>query len=744
MKVNVQTNSKRKIIALVLLPAFLIYGNIAGAIAGTSDELREEFHQTYPLSAEGRVALHNVSGTVRITGWDRNEVRVDAVKRAERRERLSEAEIKVESTADSIRIWTKYPDDNVTISSKKDRSNDWASVDYTLTLPRTARLDSIALVSGSLEITGITGDVRASTVSGKLKASGLAGEARLSTVSGTLDATFDRLTETKPITLSSVNGAILMTLPSDSQAQLRANTLSGPITSDFGLDAQQTGYVGHQLYGQLGKGGVSIRLHSVNGSIGIRHANDSKPLSPATSLSSKKETDPSVQKVKTRRVQSEAVTKARQKMIEARETLRQAQRKAATSERAQPNRSVIEAQRSVDQALAQLQRTQSQANSEAQRAAIQALAEAQSKLRVASAELARTKTETNSETARQQAQALAEAQRQMAQAEADLQRVIREEVARNSSENAIEVVKAHNELIRVQREMQQRAVRDLREKKVLQTEEQIKAREVAREKMRAQVRATNIGGLKFNNTESKSFSVSAKPRVTIGTFDGRITIHAWDKNEVTYTATKRTFEENTLKGISLKAEQNGSDVSIQASLGDAYVHRVAGVKSVNAYTSIEVYVPRNAIIHASTSEGGMIVDGVTGEVDLRNSAGSITVNNCKGRLSINGGSGRVSVNDFDGELDARASNGGLHLGGHFTRLSAQTNNEPITLAVSPDTNAVIEADAAYVSNEGLQTSEEGGSSQRVKRFKVGKGGPVFTLRAGESRIYLRPTGRGPM
>src|SRR6266568_1860251 len=113
---------------------------------------------------------------------------------------------KLKSTADSIRIWTKYPDDNVTISGKKDRSNDWASVDYTVTVPRTARLDSIALVSGALEITGITGDVRASTVSGKLKASGLAGEARLSTVSGTLDATFDRLTETKPITLSSVNG----------------------------------------------------------------------------------------------------------------------------------------------------------------------------------------------------------------------------------------------------------------------------------------------------------------------------------------------------------------------------------------------------------------------------------------------------------------------------------------------------------------------------------------------------------
>ena len=746
MKIEIHHRERRLLGLLLIVLATALYGAVSVAIADTPDELREEFHQTYPLAANGRVSLHNISGAVRITGWDRNEVRVDAVKRAERRERLAEVEIKVESTADSIRIWTKYPDDNFRISkNEKDRYDNRASVDYTVSVPRGARIDSVELVSGSLEITGIAGDVRASTVSGHLKANGLAGETKLSTVSAPLEVTFDRLTDTKPVTLNSVSGGIVVTLPSDAQAQLRANTLSGAIANEFGLEARRGSYVGHELYGQLGKGGASIRLNNVSGSITIRHAGDGKPLSSATSLLSKKETESFVEKVKVRRQSSEALIKAQREAAQARAELRRVERQAGLADRVPTKRALIEAQHNVAQAQAELQRTQSEANSEAQRAALQALAEAQRKLAEASADLARTQTEKNSEAARQQAQALAEAQRKVTQAQADVQRLQREELGRQLGENAREVDKARNELQRIQREMRVKVQRDLREKTRLKTDEQRKANEAAREKLREQLNASKLGGLRFRDSESKTFTVTGRPRINVGTFDGRITIHAWDKNEVAYTATKRAFEENTLKGISLRSEQNGSDVSIIASLGDAYVHRVAGMKSVNAYAGMEVYAPRNASIHASTSEGGMEVDGIAGDLDLRNSAGSIIVNNCKGRLTVNAGSGRVQVNDFDGELDARTGmSGGLHLSGHFTRLTAQTNNEPIYLALSPDTNAVIEADAVSVVNEGLQASEETGSSQRVKRFRVGKGGPLFTLRAGESRIYLRPTGRGPM
>src|SRR5918992_435979 len=75
----------------------------------TRGELTEEFHQTYQLAPGGRVHLENINGDVRVRGWDRNEVKVDAVKYAHTRERLEEARIEVDATAQSVHIETRYP-----------------------------------------------------------------------------------------------------------------------------------------------------------------------------------------------------------------------------------------------------------------------------------------------------------------------------------------------------------------------------------------------------------------------------------------------------------------------------------------------------------------------------------------------------------------------------------------------------------------------------------------------------------
>jgi DUF4097 and DUF4098 domain-containing protein YvlB len=236
-----------------------------------SQELTEEFHQMYPLSATGRVSIENINGDVRIAVWDQNTVKVDAVKRAYKLERLNEAKVDVSSTADSIRIKTQYPEGNQTFTSREPgRNNNPASVEYLLTIPRKARIDSADLVNGSLEIEGAEGDVKAACVNGELKARGLTGEVKLSTVNGAVEATIVRLDEAKMTSLNSVNGSIVLIIPSNSNAQVRASTVHGGITNDFGLQVNNGEYVGHDLSGQIGTGGPRIRLSNVNGSIAIK------------------------------------------------------------------------------------------------------------------------------------------------------------------------------------------------------------------------------------------------------------------------------------------------------------------------------------------------------------------------------------------------------------------------------------------------------------------------------------------
>src|ERR1035438_539320 len=76
----------------------------------------EEFHQTYALTADGRVELDNINGAVHISTWERNEVKVDAVKYADSKERLEQARIDIDSGNDHLSIRTKYPDHDLTFN----------------------------------------------------------------------------------------------------------------------------------------------------------------------------------------------------------------------------------------------------------------------------------------------------------------------------------------------------------------------------------------------------------------------------------------------------------------------------------------------------------------------------------------------------------------------------------------------------------------------------------------------------
>src|SRR6266403_1319170 len=143
-----------------------------------TQEITEEFHQTYPLNANGRLSIENINGGVRISVWDQNEVKVDAVKRAYTKERLDEAKIDVSATADSVRIRTEYPNRNQSFNDGEQRRHNPAELEYTLTIPRKARIDSADLVNGSLEIEGAEGDVKAACVNGRLKARGLTGDVK--------------------------------------------------------------------------------------------------------------------------------------------------------------------------------------------------------------------------------------------------------------------------------------------------------------------------------------------------------------------------------------------------------------------------------------------------------------------------------------------------------------------------------------------------------------------------------------
>ena len=256
----------------------LILGLILGTLAAlafstraSAQDLREEFHQTYPIAANGTVSLRNPSGNVHISTWNQNAVKVDAVKTAYSQERLQEAKIVVENTTDRVVIRTKYPDRNWDDGdSNGSEGIKLATVEYTLTIPANASLDEVKLVSGDVEVNGVGGEVRVSSVSGNVDAQGLRGRAEISSVSGNVHVTFAN--SKNRMRLNSVSGDVIASLPSDASVQVSANTVSGDISNDFGIEVEHGRYVGHHLTGQIGNGEGSLELHSVSGEIRVKRA----------------------------------------------------------------------------------------------------------------------------------------------------------------------------------------------------------------------------------------------------------------------------------------------------------------------------------------------------------------------------------------------------------------------------------------------------------------------------------------
>jgi hypothetical protein len=243
-------------------------------------KLSEEVHHTYPLAAGGRIELHNLNGAVHITAWDQDQVKVDAVKYAGTKERLDDTQIEIEALNDYISIRTKYRHHDLTFDGGW---NDPAGVEYTLMVPRSARLNEIKLINGPLDIHGVEGEVRASCINGRILARELQGRVDLKSVNGRLEAQFDRMGDS-PIELSSVNGALELILPSDAKAELEASTVSGGIENDFGLHVTNHHWVGHDMRGELGGGGTRIKVSNVNGHIEIHHANDGHAMSTVKDL----------------------------------------------------------------------------------------------------------------------------------------------------------------------------------------------------------------------------------------------------------------------------------------------------------------------------------------------------------------------------------------------------------------------------------------------------------------------------
>ncbi|MGD2114993.1 MAG: DUF4097 family beta strand repeat-containing protein [Acidobacteriota bacterium] len=254
---------------LIIAAALLL----AGTGAAWAVEVEETFDQTYSLSPGGEVSVTNVNGQVEVESWDRDEVRIEAVKKvkASSRERaeeaLEETRIEIETTRDRIRVRTDLPSSSGGFLSWLFGNSANAQVSYRVTVPSRADVH-VRTTNGKLQVRGVAGHVEASSTNGGIDIADIRGSVDASTTNGGVSVELAEVSPDRSMSFSSTNGGIRVIVPRDARISIDASTTNGGIRlSDLQADVRSKSR--RKLRADVNGGGPEIDISTTNGGIRI-------------------------------------------------------------------------------------------------------------------------------------------------------------------------------------------------------------------------------------------------------------------------------------------------------------------------------------------------------------------------------------------------------------------------------------------------------------------------------------------
>ncbi|WP_286269282.1 DUF4097 family beta strand repeat-containing protein [Thalassotalea hakodatensis] len=233
--------------------------------SATLADVKDEIKQTFNVnSSAAEFRLNNVNGDVDIIGWKKDIISVTAIITAEDQEGRNRIEVDMQENSRGVSVETRYKKTNW-------NNNSSGSVDYEVNVPVGTRLSDIELVNGSLTIKNVSGAMKLQTVNGGIDATGLANNSEISSVNGSVDVSYiDGIEQLDDISIETVNGRVVLSLPANINADVEVETMHGNIKNDFGLSAKKNMFTGRSLEGMIGSGDVQVDIETVNGSVKIK------------------------------------------------------------------------------------------------------------------------------------------------------------------------------------------------------------------------------------------------------------------------------------------------------------------------------------------------------------------------------------------------------------------------------------------------------------------------------------------
>jgi DUF4097 and DUF4098 domain-containing protein YvlB len=305
----IKTPASKPLAATGLLLALLLA--TIPAYAGTP------LNKTVAAAADGRVQISSVAGSIKITGWSRNQIHIGGTLSRDA------TRLAVEKTPNGVTIRVVRPHHFhffgssegshllIRLPAASHLEVHTVSADTNASgLSGPVRLES---VSGDIALTSTSTDIHAKTISGgvtvhgsapkaRIRAHSISGEVRIKTINGVLNASSTsgdiRLTGNNDLqgadldttsgdihfaaTLGSkgnyefrsVSGDVRIQLSAIPGARFDASSLSGDIDTNFGPAPQRTSKYGpgREWHYQSGSGSADLRIHTLSGDIRVHAA----------------------------------------------------------------------------------------------------------------------------------------------------------------------------------------------------------------------------------------------------------------------------------------------------------------------------------------------------------------------------------------------------------------------------------------------------------------------------------------
>ena len=278
----------------------IITAGLAGLVAGpiSAQPVVGRTETTFSISETvaggGWVRIASPNGFIRVTQGtgDRVEIRADKVVG---RGSVEDVGFVVRRGSGGVTVCAVFEDEEECDSDGDYRSRDrhsrhWSEdhqvrVNFTVRIPAGVRVKAGSgngdiSIAGGAEVTassgngkvtveGAQGPVDASSGNGDIRVSTSLGPVEARSGNGSIDVSMDRLEGSPPMSFSTGNGRITVTVPEAFGAELESSTGNGHVTVDFPI--QMRGRLDpSRIRGTLGKGGGRLAMSSGNGDLEIR------------------------------------------------------------------------------------------------------------------------------------------------------------------------------------------------------------------------------------------------------------------------------------------------------------------------------------------------------------------------------------------------------------------------------------------------------------------------------------------